>query len=77
MQIKILAFAQSRDLLGFSERVVDCAATETPRQILRRLDPAFDPGQTIRLALDLQYADWDKPVGDASELALIPPVSGG
>lgn len=76
MQIKILTFAQTRTQLGFSERVVDCQPGETPRQILRRIAPQFAPGP-IRVAVDLEYADWDKPVGSATELALIPPVSGG
>ena len=77
MKIKILTFAQTRTQLGFSELDVDCAATETPRQILRRIAPQFDPGKTIRVAVNQEYADWDRPVGAAFELALIPPVSGG
>ncbi len=77
MKIKILTFAQARDQLGFSEKSFDCEAHETPRQIFRRLAPGFDPGKSVRVALDLEYADWDQPVGAASELALIPPVSGG
>jgi len=77
MNVKILTFAQTRTQLGFSELTVDCAATETPRQILRRVAPQFDPGKTIRVAVDQEYADWDQPVGEAFELALIPPVSGG
>jgi molybdopterin converting factor small subunit len=76
MQIKILTFAQTRSQLGFSERIVECAATETPREILRRLAPDFTPGP-VRVAVNLEYADWDRPVGNATELALIPPVSGG
>ena len=77
MKIKILTFAQTRAQLGFDERVVDCEPSDTPRIILQRLAPKFDPGKTIRVALDLEYADWDQPVGGATELALIPPVSGG
>lgn len=77
MQIKILTFAQTRTQLGFGERVVECASTETPRSILRRVAPEFEPGKTIRVAVNQEYADWDKPIGEAFELALIPPVSGG
>jgi molybdopterin synthase sulfur carrier subunit len=75
--MKILAFAQTRARLGFGERLVECSPGETPRDILRRIAPAFEPEQTIRVALDQEYADWDQPVGGAMELALIPPVSGG
>ena len=77
MKIAVLTFAHTRELLGFSEKSVECEPDETPRQILRRLAPQFDPGNTIRVALDREYADWDQPVGPATELALIPPVSGG
>ncbi len=77
MKIKILTFAQTRTQLGFSELDVDCAATETPRQILHRIAPQFDPGKSIRAAVNQEYTDWDQPVGEAFELALIPPVSGG
>ena len=76
MQIKILTFAQTRTQLGFSERMVECSPDETPRDILRRLAPDFTPGP-VRVAVDLHYADWDQPVANARELALIPPVSGG
>lgn len=77
MKIKILTFAQTRAQLGFGEKDFECGSGETPREILRRIAPQFDPGKTIRVAVDQEYADWDKPVGAARELALIPPVSGG
>lgn len=77
MNVKILTFAQTRAQLGFAEKSVACEPGETPREILRRLAPHFDPGNTIRVAVNQEYADWDQPVGQAVELALIPPVSGG
>lgn len=77
MKIKILTFAQTRTQLGFDERVVDCAPADTPRAILQRIAPQFDPGKTIRVAVNQEYSDWDQPIGEANELALIPPVSGG
>jgi molybdopterin converting factor small subunit len=63
--------------LGFAEKSFDCEPNETPREILRRLAPQFEPGKTVRVAVNREYADWDQPVGQATELALIPPVSGG
>jgi molybdopterin synthase sulfur carrier subunit len=76
MQLKILAFAQAQDQLGFRERVIECAAGDSPRAILAALAPGFD-GAGMRVAVDLEYRDWDAPIGDAAELALVPPVSGG
>jgi molybdopterin converting factor small subunit len=31
----------------------------------------------MRVALDHEYAAWDSPLGTGSEIAIIPPVSGG
>ena len=76
MPVKLLAFAQTRDALGFHERTVACAPEETPRAILARVAPALDPAG-LRVAIDGEYRDWDAPIGAASEIALIPPVSGG
>lgn len=76
MPVKLLAFAQAGDQLGFRERVIDCAPEETPRALLARLAPALDPA-AMRVAVDCEYRDWDTPIGAASEIALIPPVSGG
>ena len=77
MKITVFTFAQTRAQLGFAEKMFDCEPTETPREIFRRVAPQFDPGKIIRVAVDQEYADWDQPVGHATELALIPPVSGG
>ena len=77
MTIKILTFAQTRTQLGFAEKAVDYKPGETPREILRRVAPQFNPGKIVRVAVNQEYADWDQPVGEATELALIPPVSGG
>ena len=77
MKIKILTFAHTRAQLGFGEKEFEYSVGETPREIFRRIAPQFDPGKTIRVAVNQEYADWDTPVGQAFELALIPPVSGG
>ncbi len=76
MQILLLAFAQSRDRLGFAERAIEASPVETPRQILCRVAPSF-PAEGTRVAVDCEYHDWDAAIGSARELALIPPVSGG
>ncbi|MEI9896851.1 MAG: MoaD/ThiS family protein [Chthoniobacter sp.] len=76
MQVKLLAFAQARDQLGWSECVVECQPEETPRAILGRIAP--DARLEIwRVAVDEEYHSWDAPIGSAKEIALIPPVSGG
>ena len=76
MQLKILAFAQAAEVLGFGERTVDSSPHETPRSLFARIAPNANL-QTMRVAIDREYRGWDQQIGAASELALIPPVSGG
>jgi molybdopterin synthase sulfur carrier subunit len=76
MQVKLLVFAQTRQQLGFGERFIECAPHDTPRTIVSRVAPALDV-TSLRAALDCEYCAWDAPIGEARELALIPPVSGG
>ena len=76
MHVRLLAFAHTRDRLGFHERVVECAPDETPRAIISRLAPSLDLA-SVRVAIDSEYCDWDAAIGAAKEIALIPPVSGG
>jgi molybdopterin converting factor small subunit len=76
MQVKLLVFAQAADLLGFRERVIECAPEDSPRAILARVSNDFSTAN-LRVAVDEEYADWNRPIGAAREIALIPPVSGG
>jgi len=76
MQVKLLAFAQARDQLGWPEHVVECDPAETPRAILARVAPQARL-DIWRVAVDEEYHSWDVPIGPAREIALIPPVSGG
>jgi molybdopterin converting factor small subunit len=77
MQIKVLAFAQARLALGFSERMVESSQTETPRGILCRIAPDYLPDKSTRVAVNQIFSEWDAPVGVAFELAILPMVSGG
>lgn len=76
MNLTILAFAQARDTFGFAERVVACAPEETLRVVVQRVAPGVSL-EHLRVALDCEYVTWDTPIGEAAELAIIPPVSGG
>ena len=76
MRIKILVFAQARDQLGFDEREVECEATQSAREIIESLGISARL-ETMRVAVDCEYRDWSDPIGDAREIAVIPPVSGG
>jgi molybdopterin converting factor small subunit len=74
--MKILAFAAAREKAGFAELEIAADPAETPRGIVGRVAPQL-PLANLRAAVDCEYWDWDKPIGAAEELAIIPPVSGG
>ncbi len=76
MKVKLLAFAQARLELGWSEQVVECEAADTPASIVSRLSCKV-PLQAWRVAVDGEYCSWNQPIGAAAEIAIIPPVSGG
>ena len=76
MELTIVAFSHAREAFGFSSRTMLCNAADTPRTILLRLAPAADL-RHLAVALDSEYVTLDQPIGNARELALIPPVSGG
>lgn len=77
-RVTLLAFAHARDVLGFSEKEIQVDPAATAESLLESLHPgaiAQLPG--TRIALDQDYAPWSAPIGDAREIAILPPVSGG
>ena len=76
MQVTLLAFAQAAEQVGFRERIVDCSGDDSPRRILASCGLNLDCS-LVRVAVDGEYRDWDAAIGEAREIAIIPPVSGG
>ncbi len=76
MQVRLLAFAQAAQIAGFRERVVAADPADTPRALWQRAAPQLDL-HSLRVAVGQEYHDWDQPIGEAAEIAVIPPVSGG
>ncbi len=76
MEINLFAFASSSDDFGFSERRVPCGPDDTPLSIVEKYAPRANR-ESLRVALDCEFVTWDTPIGDARELAFLPPVSGG
>lgn len=79
MTITVLTFATARGVFGFDEKMLTIDSdTPTPASILDSLRSDWReklPG--TRVAIDLEYADWNQPLRDGQTLAVIPPVSGG
>jgi sulfur-carrier protein len=83
--MKILYFAWLRTRAGISEEMVDApASVATVADLivhLRSRSPghaeAFADLNAVRVAVNQDFADFDRPVGPGDEVAFFPPVTGG
>ncbi len=81
MRSTVLLFALAKERAGGPTLTVDLAEGATVADLkaaIGRACPALGPLlPTLRIAIDSEYAPDDRPVPPGSELAAIPPVSGG
>ncbi|MGA8575643.1 MAG: MoaD/ThiS family protein [Candidatus Cybelea sp.] len=81
MQIRILAFAGLRELLGASERSLDLpdgARIEDAWSAISREHPTLSQHRAAtRVARNGRLGAFDDALADGDELALLPPVGGG
>ena len=78
MSARVLYFASLRDDAGIAEEPV--AARGTLAELYDGLRARHGLRWTraqLRVAVDGDFADWDDPVRAGTEVAFIPPVSGG
>lgn len=78
--MRILFFAQLRDVTCCSEMQWDCCDTDAAglwRELLRAHPGLERFRSTVRLAKNSEYVAGDARFANADEVALIPPVSGG
>ena len=78
-QARVLYFASLRDAAGRSSESVESDA-EDLRGLYEELRGRYGfamPIDRLRVAVDGAFAHWDEAVREGSEIAFIPPVSGG
>jgi molybdopterin converting factor subunit 1 len=79
--MRILFFAQVKDAAGAAELELKISGGVNADELWSKLisaKPNLAPfRKTTRLARNGEYADLKTKFGDADEVALIPPVSGG
>ena len=78
-RLSLLYFAALREATGLAREEVDSAAPDLAAlyaEAAARHGLAW-PRQRLRVAVDGAFARWEDPVRDGSEVAFIPPVSGG
>ena len=76
--VRVLYFASLRDAAGVDSEMIE--ATGDLRALYLALQQRHGfalPVERVRVAVDGAFARWQDPVRDGSEVAFIPPVSGG
>ena len=79
--VKVLLFGKAREIAGAPEIRVSAPPGATTASILETI-VGLHPGlgewkEHLRIAVNGEYADAERAVSSADEVALIPPVSGG
>jgi len=78
-RVTLLYFASLRDAAGAASETLDTGAADLAAlyaQVRERHGFAL-PVERLRVAVDGAFARWDDAVREGSEIAFIPPVSGG
>jgi molybdopterin converting factor small subunit len=81
VRVRVLLFARPREVVGESVLDLEVPDGSTPRSVFSHLcegAPALTPmSDSLRCAIDQEYAGWEEQLGDGVELAFIPPTAGG
>lgn len=77
---RVLLFGPLRDLAGWRERQIEGGSIEALRAAISAEDPELGlalSGPGVQVALDQALVRGDRPVAAGSEVAFLPPMSGG
>ncbi|CAN5737049.1 molybdenum cofactor biosynthesis protein MoaE [soil metagenome] len=81
MKITVRLFAMLRQQAGWQERELDlqpgARVDDAWRALVDSVPGLASSRESVRFAVNREYADVDAPLHDGDELALIPPVAGG
>jgi molybdopterin converting factor subunit 1 len=78
--VEVRLFARLRELAGVETVAMSMPAGASLVDVyegLRTRHPALPPRESVRGAINQEFAAWDARVADRDEVAFIPPVSGG
>jgi molybdopterin synthase sulfur carrier subunit len=79
MQVRVVAFARVRELLGYGEREVELPASATVEDLWRTIGtPELDVlRESTRIARNGTVTEPTAHLADGEEVAMLPPVGGG
>ena len=78
--VRVRFLARLRDLTGKETEDLKAPADSRVSDVyeaMRVMYPGLPPRDSIRAAVNHEFADWDAGVCNGDEVAFIPPVSGG
>ena len=79
MKIQLEYFALLKDQRGCASETLETDAA-TPQQLYSELSErhSFTLGpESLKVAINEDFADWDAPLSEGDTLVFIPPVAGG
>ncbi|MDE2271391.1 MAG: MoaD/ThiS family protein [Xanthomonadaceae bacterium] len=79
MNYRLLYFASLCDAAGRSRESVESDARDALAlfaELAARHGFTFKP-ERLRVAVNGEFAEWNRPLADGDEVAFLPPVSGG
>jgi len=79
MTYRVLYFASLRDAAGCDAEPVPASTTDARElyALLRRKHAFPLDAERLRVAINGEFAAWDRQLADGDEIAFLPPVSGG
>jgi MoaE-MoaD fusion protein len=77
MDIEVLMFAAARDLAGACSVRVTLPAGAHVADLAAALPQLAGLWEKCRIAVNHEFADGERMLGEGDEVAVIPPVSGG
>ncbi len=80
MNLRILCFGITRDIIGQFEYAITLEMGATVADLKQKLSsqfPDFQALRSLRIALNSEYAGDEIVIKENDEIVLIPPVSGG
>lgn len=79
MKYRLLYFASLADAAGCSEESIESTAVD-PGGLYAEVAARHGFGfaqERLRVAVNGEFAAWDRPLADGDEVVFLPPVSGG
>ncbi len=77
-KVRVLYFASLRDAAGIESETIEHEGDLHALYLALRATHGFAlPAERLRVAMDGAFVSWDDRPSDGTEVAFIPPVSGG